>query len=174
MKNLTPSTGMGKAIGFAARASTAHAFAVQRRKPRAVLRALFLFILRPHGVDICGRFVYTISREVIAMSNTRSTGMHIRVNPEIKASVEPILTAIGLSFSDVFNLTLRQIYLKRRIPFELSAVELTENGYTPEFEAALLAEAEEMYKAVANGTAKVYKNAAELFADMDAEGDDDD
>jgi len=34
------------------------------------------------------------------MPDTRSSGMHIRVNPEIKASVEPILAAIGLSFSD--------------------------------------------------------------------------
>ena len=106
------------------------------------------------------------------MSNTRSSSMHIRVNPEIKAKAEPILAAIGLSFSDVFNLTLNQICLKRRIPFELSAVELTENGYTPEFEAEILAEAEELYAAVANGTAKVYKNAAELFADLDAEEDD--
>jgi len=107
------------------------------------------------------------------MSNTRSSGMHIRVNPEIKAKAEPILAAIGLSFSDVFNLTLNQICLKRRIPFELSAVELTENGYTPEFEAEILAAAEELDAAVANRTAKVYKNAAELFADLDAEEDDD-
>jgi len=98
------------------------------------------------------------------MANTRSSGMHIRVNPEIKAGVEPILAAIGLSFSDVFNLTLRQIYLKRKLPFELSAVQLTENGYTPEFEAAVLAEAEELYAAVANGTLKPYKSVAEMNA----------
>ena len=106
------------------------------------------------------------------MSNTRSSGMHIRVNPEIKANVEPILDAIGLSFSDVFNLTLRQIYLKRRIPFELSSIQLTENGYTPEFEAEILAESEKCYAAVENETAKLYKNAAELFTDLDAEDDD--
>jgi addiction module RelB/DinJ family antitoxin len=99
--------------------------------------------------------------------------MHIRINPELKASVEPILSAIGLSFSDVFNLTLHQIYLKRRIPFELSSVQLTENGYTPEFETAMLCEAEESYAAAANGTAKRYRNSSELFADLDAEGDDD-
>jgi addiction module RelB/DinJ family antitoxin len=98
--------------------------------------------------------------------------MHIRVNPEIKANVEPILAAIGLSFSDVFNLTLNQIYLKRRIPFELSAIQLTENGYTSEFETNVLADAEEMYAAVANGTAKLYKNAEELFTDMDLEDND--
>jgi len=105
------------------------------------------------------------------MSETRSAGMHIRVNPEIKANVEPILSAIGLSFSDVFNLTLRQIYLKRKIPFELSSIQLTENGYTPEFEAELLSTADECYAAVANG-AKTYRSAAEARAALDAEDDD--
>ena len=106
------------------------------------------------------------------MPDTRSSGMHIRVNPEIKASVEPILAAIGLSFSDVFNLTLRQIYLKRGIPFELSSIQLTENGYSTEFEAQLLRTAEEDYAAIKNGTAKVYNNTAEMFAEWDKEDDD--
>ena len=106
------------------------------------------------------------------MSDTRSSGMHIRVNPEIKASVEPILAAIGLSFSDVFNLTLRQIYLKRRIPFDLSSLQLTENGYTPEFEAEVLRTAEDDYAAIKNGTAKLYNNTAEMFAQWDKEDDD--
>jgi addiction module RelB/DinJ family antitoxin len=103
------------------------------------------------------------------MADTRSSGMHIRVNPEIKARVEPILAAIGLSFSDVFNLTLNQIYLKRRIPFELSSIQLTENGYTSDFEAKLLAESEELHTAVANGTARLYRNTAEMFAEWDKE-----
>ena len=100
---------------------------------------------------------------------TRSSGMHIRVNPEIKAKVEPILAAIGLSFSDVFNLTLNQIYLKRKIPFELSSIQLTENGYTPEFEASILAASEETQVAIANGTALPYQNTTEMFADWDKE-----
>ena len=37
------------------------------------------------------------------MSDTRSSGMHIRVNPDIKTKAEPILFAIGLSFSDVLT-----------------------------------------------------------------------
>jgi len=105
------------------------------------------------------------------MSDTRSSGMHIRVNPEIKAKVEPILAAIGLSFSDVFNLTLNQIYLKRRIPFELSSIQLTENGYTSDFEIELLTASDESQTAIANG-AQTYKNAAELRAALDAEEDD--
>jgi addiction module RelB/DinJ family antitoxin len=102
------------------------------------------------------------------MTSTRSSGMHIRVNPEIKANVEPILAAIGLSFSDVFNLTLNQIYLKRRIPFELSSIQLTENGYTPEFEAEILRDVEGAYAAVADG-AVTYKSVAELRVALDAE-----
>ena len=106
------------------------------------------------------------------MSNTRSSGMHIRVNPEIKANVEPILAAIGLSFSDVFNLTLRQIYLKRKIPFELSDLQLTENGYTSEFEAEVIRTSEEDFAAIKSGTAKPYNNTAEMFAEWDKEDDD--
>ena len=109
-----------------------------------------------------------ISTRGDSMIKTRSSGMHIRVNPEIKANVEPILAAIGLSFSDVFNLTLNQIYLKRKLPFELSSTQFTENGYTSEFETELLAESEESYIAVTNG-AKTYKNAAELRIALDAE-----
>ena len=105
------------------------------------------------------------------MSDTRSSGMHIRVNPEIKANVEPILAAIGLSFSDVFNLTLNQIYLKRKIPFELSSIQITENGYTSSFEAELLSASEEAHAAIANG-AKTYKSTAELRAALDADDDD--
>ena len=106
------------------------------------------------------------------MADTRSGGMHIRVNPEIKAKAEPILAAIGLSFSDVFNLTLNQICLKRRIPFELSSLQLTENGYTVDLERELISASEESHAAVTKGTAKLYKNAAELRAALDAEDDD--
>ena len=63
------------------------------------------------------------------------------------------------------------LYLKRKIPFELSAIQLTENGYTTDFEEGLLAVAEEAYAAVANG-AITYKSAAELRAALDAEEDD--
>ncbi len=51
----------------------------------------------------------------------------------------------------------------------MSSVQLTENGFTPEFEAKILAEASEAHAAVANGTARLYKNSAELRADLDAE-----
>ena len=49
---------------------------------------------------------------------------------------------------------------------------LTENGYTQEFEEEILAEAERCYAAVADGTAKLYNNTAEMFAEWDKEDDD--
>jgi len=60
---------------------------------------------------------------------------------------------------------------EQKIPSELSSVQLTENGYTPKFEAELLSASEESYTAVANGTARLYKNASELTADLDADED---
>ena len=62
--------------------------------------------------------------------------------------------------------------LKRRIPFELSSIQLTENGFTPEFEAKILQDVEEAYAAVANGAA-TYKSAAELREALDSDDDDD-
>jgi addiction module RelB/DinJ family antitoxin len=103
------------------------------------------------------------------VSGKYSSSTRLRINPEIKAKAEPILAAIGLSLNDVVNLTLNQIYLKRKIPFELSSEQLTENGYTEAFEAKILAESDECYAAIANGTAKPYKNTAEMFKVWDKE-----
>ena len=54
-------------------------------------------------------------------ANTKSTSMHIRVNPQVKEKAGVVLNDIGLSFSDVFNLLLNQIANQNRIPFELKS-----------------------------------------------------
>ena len=56
----------------------------------------------------------------------------------------------------------------------MTKTHLTINGCTPEHEAEILAASEEIYAALANGTAKLYKNAAELRAALDAEDDEND
>ena len=121
--------------------------------------------------DVYGYYVYDVGRGDNMTKTTRVSSMRIKVNPDIKTKAKPILKAIGLSFSDVFNLTLNQICLKRKLPFEITAEQLTENGYTREFEESILKEAQELYEAVENGTAKIYNSAAELFADLDEEDD---
>ncbi|MDR1193321.1 MAG: type II toxin-antitoxin system RelB/DinJ family antitoxin [Peptococcaceae bacterium] len=105
----------------------------------------------------------------------KTTNYNIRLAPDVKSAAEKTFAAFGLNLSEAINVFLHKSIMERGFPFEVrESPRLTENGYTPEFEAAILAEAEEAYAAVANGTAKLYKNAAELFCDLDAEGDADD
>ncbi|MCL1844985.1 MAG: type II toxin-antitoxin system RelB/DinJ family antitoxin [Defluviitaleaceae bacterium] len=98
--------------------------------------------------------------------------VNFRMDENLKKSMEQTCKDMGLSMTSAFTIFATKVAREKRIPFEISAVQLTENGYTPEFEAEILAEAEKCYAAVANGTAKLYKNAEELFADLDAEDDD--
>ena len=103
------------------------------------------------------------------MAGTRSSNIHLRVNPDVIARAAPILEAIGLSFSDAFNLMLNQIFLKRRIPFELSSTRTTENDYTPEFELGILSDADNTYTALVNQTARLHGSTAKMFSEWDKE-----
>ncbi len=76
-----------------------------------------------------------------------------------------------MSFARTSNRRIR-VNPEHRIPFELSSVRLTENGFTPEFESAVLTDLEECYAGVANGTLKPYQSVAEMRAALDAEEDD--
>ena len=80
-------------------------------------------------------------------SSTKSTSMHIRVNPKVKKEVQPILDDIGISLSDIFNLLLNQIRIRGEIPFTLIS-----NYYSPE----LIKSIKDSEKEIA--TAKKYKD----------------
>lgn len=43
--------------------------------------------------------------------------LHIKVNPEIKTESEKILDQIGISMTDLVNMTLRRLIRERQIPF---------------------------------------------------------
>lgn len=45
--------------------------------------------------------------------------IHVRVNDELKSNVETILEELGISLSYSINMYLRQIEIKRGIPFEV-------------------------------------------------------
>jgi len=105
--------------------------------------------------------------------------INIRTDTETKKAIENLYSAFGISVSDAVNIFFRKSIMQNGLPFDMQiprynteTSRLTENGYTPEFEANILLASEECYTAVANGTAKLYSNAAELFADLDAEEDD--
>ena len=48
----------------------------------------------------------------------KNATVHVRVNEELKSSVENILDELGISLSYSINMFLKQIVLKRGIPFE--------------------------------------------------------
>lgn len=52
---------------------------------------------------------------------SKNTTVNLRVNSEVKNQAGMILDAMGLSFSDAFNLLLHQIRIQRSLPFEVVA-----------------------------------------------------
>ncbi|MCL2388208.1 MAG: type II toxin-antitoxin system RelB/DinJ family antitoxin [Defluviitaleaceae bacterium] len=49
----------------------------------------------------------------------KNSTINLRVNSEVKEQAGMILDAMGLSFSDAFNLMLHQIKIQRSLPFEV-------------------------------------------------------
>ena len=52
---------------------------------------------------------------------TKNSTINLRVNSEVKEHAGMILDAMGLSFSDAFNLMLHQIRIQRSLPFDVVA-----------------------------------------------------
>ena len=52
---------------------------------------------------------------------TRSANIIARVEPEVKAKSEAVLSNIGLSMSDAINLFCKQIIIQNGIPFSLKS-----------------------------------------------------
>ena len=52
---------------------------------------------------------------------SKNTTINLRVDAEVKKQAGEILGAMGLTFSEAFNLMLHQIRLRRALPFEVVA-----------------------------------------------------
>ena len=100
------------------------------------------------------------------MSNTKSSSIHIRVNPNVKKRAMPILNDLSITLGDYVNMALCQLANQHRVPFEI--VDSTYYSFSKELEEAII----ETRAAVTNGTAKIYNSVDEMFADLDAEDDD--
>jgi DNA-damage-inducible protein J len=94
------------------------------------------------------------------LAMARTATIHIRVDEEVKNSATEVAEQMGLSLSSVVNIYLKQVALRREIPFRISAC-LQPNDET----IAALEEGE----AIASGkiVAKRYKTVDDLFADLD-------
>ena len=110
----------------------------------------------------------------------KTANINIRTEPEIKQRIETLFSQFGITVSDAVNIFFHQSLMHRGLPFQMQlpgynneTLKLTENGYTPEFEEEVLRAAEEDYAAIRNGTAKLYTNTTEMFAQWDKEDDED-
>ncbi len=89
---------------------------------------------------------------------TKSALIHVRIEPELKKESESVLKQLGLSTSEFFSMTLRQLVMRRGLPFDAKI---------PNEETIVaLKESNRDYKA---GRLKSYNSSVELFAELDAE-----
>ena len=90
----------------------------------------------------------------------KTATMHIRVDEEVKNSAAEVVEELGLSLSSAVNIYLKQIAIRREIPFKISAYPVLN-----EETVAALEEGED----IASGAiaAKRYSSVDDLFADME-------
>lgn len=72
-------------------------------------------------VNYC-EFLYNFSQKCYngEKENNMTTAyadIHVKVNKEVKEESEKILNSIGISMSDLINMTLRRVVYERQIPF---------------------------------------------------------
>ena len=63
---------------------------------------------------------------------TKNSTINLRINSKVKEEAGLILDAMGLSFSDAFNLMLHQIRIQRSLPFDVVAYSHTPKAETLE------------------------------------------
>ena len=51
---------------------------------------------------------------------TKTSSVYVRLEPGVKESAEKVLTAIGLPLSSAVNIFLKQVAMRRCIPFSLA------------------------------------------------------
>ena len=91
----------------------------------------------------------------------RSANINVRTNPVVKKTAEAIFADFGLSLSDAVNIFLHKVIQVQGLPFSVRH----ENFNQTTIEA--MKEAQD----IASGAkqAKSYKNAQELFDELDSE-----
>ena len=88
----------------------------------------------------------------------KTSTIHLRVEPDIKADVEKLLDRLGLSTTDAINIFLNQIVLTGGLPFPVKVPRPNEITLTA------MKEAEEIKKGIILSKAK---SVDEFFKEMD-------
>ena len=88
--------------------------------------------------------------------------IHIKVDPEVKSTSEKILGEIGISMSDLINMTLREMNRRGRIPFQPQVG----RGMPANMRVGTRAELETLLDECADYGADDYIDADEFWADF--------
>ncbi len=96
----------------------------------------------------------------------KTANLYARIEPDIKAQAEGILSALGVPVSNAINMFYKQIILHRGIPFEVKLPASTLPDVSAMNEAELNTELEKGYQDMLSGRTKPAQEAfAEIWKD---------
>ncbi|MBR1697308.1 MAG: type II toxin-antitoxin system RelB/DinJ family antitoxin [Anaerovibrio sp.] len=96
----------------------------------------------------------------------KTSNLYARIEPNVKAQAEGILTALGIPVSNAINMFYKQIILHRGLPFEVKLPPSTLPDITRVTETELDAELEKGYQDMLAGRTKPVDEAfAEIWKD---------
>lgn len=90
-----------------------------------------------------------------------TTNITIRIDAELKKQAEEVLDELGMNFTTAYTVFTKQLVRDGKFPFVPDSKRLKKNTLAAMKEADDIISGKEM--------AKSYKNAAELFGDIDGE-----
>jgi len=93
----------------------------------------------------------------------KTANINVRIDPETKASAEKLFASFGITVTDAINIFLRKSLMEGGLPFEVR-----QPRYNAQTEAAMQ-EARDVISG--KKQTKGYSSAHELFAELDAEMD---
>ena len=96
----------------------------------------------------------------------KSTNLYVRVEPDVKENAETILTQLGIPMSNAVGMFLKQVILKRGMPFDLTLPALRPLDISMLTEEEFHNELEKGYIDVLNGKVRPAKEA---FASLRSE-----
>jgi addiction module RelB/DinJ family antitoxin len=110
---------------------------------------------------------------------SKNTTINLRVDKEVKEQASAILSSLGLTLSDAFNLMLHQVRITRGLPFEIKQrlpFELNDGhgSYICEFGYVHDYSKKDWDALERDGVSGPFYSMEELLADLNAEDDDDD
>jgi DNA-damage-inducible protein J len=113
----------------------------------------------------CIAFVYTISYNdyIGGITMAKTTNIYVRLEPGLKEEAEAILAQLGIPVSNAVNIFLKQVVMRRGLPFDVKLPEAKLPSIANMSKEELNAEIEKGYADFIQGNVRP---ASEVFADI--------